>query len=181
MATATATANANANANANEGESMAEFQGSDIEYVSYGGEHHLPLIMRLVDPRLSLHTDISSISCPNSLSWLSIEASVLELSFVKWESIAILSEVISQCLSSSSLLEAEALVCLLSLSILCVLSTHHDIKLARVVLFAADNIPPLKEPTYDYGYALDSVMGPDGKITPMACYCGAADCQKCLL
>ena len=26
----------------------------------------------------------------------------------------------------------------------CILSTHHDIKLARVVLIAADNIPPLK-------------------------------------
>ncbi|GFS40190.1 acyl-CoA N-acyltransferases (NAT) superfamily protein [Actinidia rufa] len=40
-------------ATANEGESTAEFQGSDIEYVSYGGEHHLPLIMRLVDEELS--------------------------------------------------------------------------------------------------------------------------------
>ena len=40
-------------ATAKEGESTAEFQGSDIEYVSYGGEHHLPLIMRLVDEELS--------------------------------------------------------------------------------------------------------------------------------
>ncbi|XP_057491969.1 N-alpha-acetyltransferase MAK3 [Actinidia eriantha] len=40
-------------ATANEEESTAEFQGSDIEYVSYGGEHHLPLIMRLVDEELS--------------------------------------------------------------------------------------------------------------------------------
>ncbi|XP_010250516.1 PREDICTED: N-alpha-acetyltransferase MAK3 [Nelumbo nucifera] len=30
-----------------------EFEPSDIEYVSYGGEHHLPLIMRLVDQELS--------------------------------------------------------------------------------------------------------------------------------
>ena len=114
------------------------------------------LMKNLANPTLSLHTDISSISGPNSLSWyssfllslslsgfslnsdlvhlaqnwiyssadntcicvifrLSIEASVLELSFVKWESIAILSEVISQCSSSSSLIEVEALVCLLSL------------------------------------------------------------------
>jgi len=31
----------------------AEFDASEIEYVSYGGEHHLPLIMRLVDHELS--------------------------------------------------------------------------------------------------------------------------------
>uniref|UniRef100_A0A7N0VNH4 N-acetyltransferase domain-containing protein n=1 Tax=Kalanchoe fedtschenkoi TaxID=63787 RepID=A0A7N0VNH4_KALFE len=31
----------------------ASFEESEIEYVSYGGEHHLPLIMRLVDEELS--------------------------------------------------------------------------------------------------------------------------------
>ncbi|XP_028089473.1 histone-lysine N-methyltransferase, H3 lysine-9 specific SUVH4-like isoform X2 [Camellia sinensis] len=71
--------------------------------------------------------------------------------------------------------------CQPNLFVQCVLSSHHDIKLARVVLFAADNIPPLKELTYDYGYAVDSVMGADGKIRQMACYCGAADCRKRLL
>ncbi|KAK9225344.1 hypothetical protein WN943_010385 [Citrus x changshan-huyou] len=30
-----------------------EFDPSEIEYVSYGGEHHLPLIMNLVDQELS--------------------------------------------------------------------------------------------------------------------------------
>ncbi|XP_012067354.1 histone-lysine N-methyltransferase, H3 lysine-9 specific SUVH4 isoform X2 [Jatropha curcas] len=65
-----------------------------------------------------------------------------------------------------------------NLFVQCVLSSHHDLKLARVMLFAADNIPPLQELTYDYGYALDSVTGPDGKIKQMACYCGAADCRK---
>ncbi|EEF49334.1 N-alpha-acetyltransferase MAK3 [Ricinus communis] len=30
-----------------------EFDASEIEYVSYGGEHHLPLIMSLVDQELS--------------------------------------------------------------------------------------------------------------------------------
>lgn len=68
--------------------------------------------------------------------------------------------------------------CQPNLFVQCVLSTHHDIKLARVVLIAADNIPPLKELTYDYGYALDSVVGPDGIIKQMPCYCGAADCRK---
>ena len=31
-----------------------------------------------------------------------------------------------------------------NLFIQCVLSEHHDIKLARLILFAADNIPPLQ-------------------------------------
>lgn len=30
-----------------------EFDESEIEYVSYAGEHHLPLIMSLVDEELS--------------------------------------------------------------------------------------------------------------------------------
>ncbi|KAJ6710877.1 HISTONE-LYSINE N-METHYLTRANSFERASE H3 LYSINE-9 SPECIFIC SUVH4 [Salix koriyanagi] len=65
-----------------------------------------------------------------------------------------------------------------NLFVQCVLSSHHDVKLARVMLFAADNIPPMQELTYDYGYALDSVYGPSGKIKQMPCYCGAADCRK---
>ncbi|KAK0588958.1 hypothetical protein LWI29_007719 [Acer saccharum] len=64
-----------------------------------------------------------------------------------------------------------------NLFVQCVLSSHHDVKFARVVLFAADNIPPLQELTYDYGYVLDSVCGPDGKVKKMACFCGAADCR----
>lgn len=37
-----------------EGETRkVEFDASEIEYVSYGGEHHLPLIMNLVDQELS--------------------------------------------------------------------------------------------------------------------------------
>ncbi|CAK9183690.1 unnamed protein product [Ilex paraguariensis] len=68
--------------------------------------------------------------------------------------------------------------CQPNLFVQCVLSTHHDIKLARVMLVAADNIPPLKELSYDYGYALDSVMDPDGRIRQMTCYCGAPGCRK---
>ncbi|XP_060195816.1 histone-lysine N-methyltransferase, H3 lysine-9 specific SUVH4 isoform X1 [Lycium barbarum] len=68
--------------------------------------------------------------------------------------------------------------CQPNLFVQCVLSTHLDIGLARVVLMAADNIPPLQELTYDYGYILDSVMDRDGKVKQMACYCGAADCRK---
>ncbi|KAK9669834.1 hypothetical protein RND81_13G157700 [Saponaria officinalis] len=65
-----------------------------------------------------------------------------------------------------------------NLFVQCVLSSHHALKLARIMLFAADNIPPLQELSYDYGYALDSVIGPDGKPKQMACYCGAAGCRK---
>ncbi|GAB2278353.1 N-alpha-acetyltransferase mak3 [Dionaea muscipula] len=36
----------------NEGEKL-EFEASEIEFISYGGEHHLPQIMRLVDEELS--------------------------------------------------------------------------------------------------------------------------------
>ncbi|XP_039114745.1 histone-lysine N-methyltransferase, H3 lysine-9 specific SUVH4 [Dioscorea cayenensis subsp. rotundata] len=65
-----------------------------------------------------------------------------------------------------------------NLFVQCVLSSHHDFKMARVVLFAADTIPPLQELTYDYGYALDSVVGPDGKVKTLNCYCGATGCKK---
>ncbi|KAL3640020.1 hypothetical protein CASFOL_014988 [Castilleja foliolosa] len=68
--------------------------------------------------------------------------------------------------------------CQPNLFVQCMLSTHHDIKQAKVMFVAADNIPPLKELTYDYGYALDSVIGPDGKTQQMACYCGANECRK---
>ncbi|KAJ6752254.1 hypothetical protein OIU85_002659 [Salix viminalis] len=36
-----------------EREKKEEFDASEVEYVSYGGEHHLPLIMNLVDQELS--------------------------------------------------------------------------------------------------------------------------------
>ncbi|XP_021823630.1 histone-lysine N-methyltransferase, H3 lysine-9 specific SUVH4-like [Prunus avium] len=65
-----------------------------------------------------------------------------------------------------------------NLFVQCVLSSHHDVRLARVVLFAADNIPPLQELTYDYGYELDSVVGPDGNIKKLLCYCGVDGCRK---
>ncbi|XP_068654963.1 histone-lysine N-methyltransferase, H3 lysine-9 specific SUVH4-like [Aristolochia californica] len=68
--------------------------------------------------------------------------------------------------------------CQPNLFVQCVLSSHHDIKQARILLFAAENIPPLQELTYDYGYPLDSVVGPDGQIRQMPCHCGAPDCRK---
>ncbi|KDP46771.1 hypothetical protein JCGZ_06559 [Jatropha curcas] len=67
--------------------------------------------------------------------------------------------------------------CRPNLFVQCVLSSHHDIRLARVVLFAADDIPPMQELTYDYGYVLDSVIGPDGEIKQAPCFCGADECR----
>lgn len=65
---------------------------------------------------------------------LSIEASVLELLFAKWENIAILSEVILQCSSSSSHTEAKALVSLLlfmsRVIIFCLMSVHGELDFA---------------------------------------------------
>ncbi|KAJ8759378.1 hypothetical protein K2173_006898 [Erythroxylum novogranatense] len=64
-----------------------------------------------------------------------------------------------------------------NLFVQCILSSHHDVRFARIMLFAADNIPPMQELTYDYGYALDSVVGPDGNIKQMECQCGANECR----
>ncbi|KAI4325106.1 hypothetical protein MLD38_030530 [Melastoma candidum] len=68
-----------------------------------------------------------------------------------------------------------------NLFVQCVLSSHRDMKLARVVLFAAENISPLQELSYDYGYVLDRASGTDGKIKQLPCYCGAPTCRKWLL
>ncbi|KAL8482835.1 hypothetical protein ACS0TY_025756 [Phlomoides rotata] len=65
-----------------------------------------------------------------------------------------------------------------NLFVQCVLSNHHDFKLARVMLIAADNIPPLKELTYDYNYEVDSVLDRDGNIQQMSCFCEADTCRK---
>ncbi|KAF8762450.1 hypothetical protein HU200_009414 [Digitaria exilis] len=68
--------------------------------------------------------------------------------------------------------------CQPNLFVQCVLSSHNDVKLAKVTLFAADTILPLQELSYDYGYRLDSVVGSDGEIVKLACHCGAPDCRK---
>ncbi|PKU66326.1 Histone-lysine N-methyltransferase, H3 lysine-9 specific SUVH4 [Dendrobium catenatum] len=70
--------------------------------------------------------------------------------------------------------------CSPNLFVQCVLSQHQDIKMAKIMLFAADNIPPLQELTYDYGYVLDSVVGVDGTLKKLRCFCGSSDCRKWL-
>ncbi|KAG2630859.1 hypothetical protein PVAP13_3KG554432 [Panicum virgatum] len=68
--------------------------------------------------------------------------------------------------------------CQPNLFVPCLLSSHNNVKLAKVPLFAADTILPLQELSYDYGYRLDIVVGPDGEIVKMPCHCGAPDCRK---
>ncbi|KAI3855863.1 hypothetical protein MKX03_001006 [Papaver bracteatum] len=64
-----------------------------------------------------------------------------------------------------------------NLFVQCVLSSHLNIKLARVMLFAAENIPPLQELACDYGYPVGSVLDADGNVKEMACHCGASICR----
>ncbi|XP_027357403.1 histone-lysine N-methyltransferase, H3 lysine-9 specific SUVH4-like [Abrus precatorius] len=65
-----------------------------------------------------------------------------------------------------------------NLFVQCVLSSHFKVGLARLVLFAGQNIHPYEELTYDYGYKLNSVTDRDGNIKQMPCYCGTAECRK---
>ncbi|XP_016515082.2 histone-lysine N-methyltransferase, H3 lysine-9 specific SUVH5-like [Nicotiana tabacum] len=53
---------------------------------------------------------------------------------------------------------------------------HEDKKMPHIMLFAADNIPPLKELSYHYNYSVDQVYDSDGKIKVKRCFCGSSDC-----
>ncbi|KAL5181739.1 Histone-lysine N-methyltransferase, H3 lysine-9 specific SUVH6 [Glycine soja] len=57
-----------------------------------------------------------------------------------------------------------------------VLYDHHDTRMPHIMFFAADNIPPLQELTYDYNYEIDQVRDSDGNIKKKYCYCGSVDC-----
>ncbi|CAJ1928724.1 unnamed protein product [Sphenostylis stenocarpa] len=57
-----------------------------------------------------------------------------------------------------------------------VLYDHHDTRMPHIMFFAADNIPPLQELTYDYNYEIDQVRDCDGNIKKKYCYCGSAEC-----
>ncbi|GJY83325.1 histone-lysine N-methyltransferase, H3 lysine-9 specific SUVH4 isoform X1 [Tanacetum coccineum] len=64
-----------------------------------------------------------------------------------------------------------------NLFVQCVVSSHHDLRLARIILVASDNIPPNQELTYDYGYALDSVVDENGNVQKLTCHCGTSLCR----
>ncbi|CAL5418133.1 unnamed protein product [Camellia sinensis] len=57
-----------------------------------------------------------------------------------------------------------------------VLYDHEDKSKPHIMLFAAENIPPLKELTYHYNYFVDQVRDLNGNIKMKSCYCGAAEC-----
>ncbi|KAL2348207.1 hypothetical protein Fmac_002207 [Flemingia macrophylla] len=57
-----------------------------------------------------------------------------------------------------------------------VLYDHHDNRMPHIMFFAAENIPPLQELTYDYNYAIDQVRDSDGNIKKKYCYCGSVEC-----
>ncbi|MCO5584775.1 hypothetical protein L7F22_038707 [Adiantum nelumboides] len=58
-----------------------------------------------------------------------------------------------------------------------VLYDSDDLRFPHVMLFAMENIPPMRELTYDYNYSIDQVRDAQGKVKVKACYCGAQDCQ----
>jgi euchromatic histone-lysine N-methyltransferase len=60
----------------------------------------------------------------------------------------------------------------------CMLSDHHDVTMPRIVMCAAENIHPMQELCYDYGYALNSVVAADGTVKEVACHCGSLICRK---
>ncbi|XP_052170276.1 histone-lysine N-methyltransferase, H3 lysine-9 specific SUVH4-like [Diospyros lotus] len=57
-----------------------------------------------------------------------------------------------------------------------VLYDHEDKRMPHIMLFAAENIPPLQELTYHYNYSVDQICDSNGNIKVKSCYCGSADC-----
>ncbi|XP_073301628.1 uncharacterized protein [Primulina huaijiensis] len=57
-----------------------------------------------------------------------------------------------------------------------VIYDHDDKRMPHVMLFAAENIPPLQELTYHYNYTVDQVRDSNGNIKIKKCYCGSAEC-----
>ncbi|GJW80410.1 histone H3-K9 methyltransferase [Tanacetum coccineum] len=57
-----------------------------------------------------------------------------------------------------------------------VLYDQEDKRMPHIMLFAAENIPPLQELTYHYNYAVNTVHDADGNIKIKNCYCGSSEC-----
>ncbi|KNA04700.1 hypothetical protein SOVF_197230 [Spinacia oleracea] len=58
-----------------------------------------------------------------------------------------------------------------------VLYDHEDKRIPHIMLFAAENIPPLQELTYHYNYTIDEVLDSKGNIKKKSCYCGSTECS----
>jgi euchromatic histone-lysine N-methyltransferase len=57
-----------------------------------------------------------------------------------------------------------------------VLYDHEDNRIPHIMLFAAENIPPLQELTYHYNYMIDQVRDSNGNIKKKSCFCGSIEC-----
>ncbi|CAL5056828.1 unnamed protein product [Urochloa decumbens] len=57
-----------------------------------------------------------------------------------------------------------------------VLHDHDNISMPHIMFFASDDIPPLKELSYDYHYEIDKVYDSDGNIKMKPCFCGSIEC-----
>ncbi|CAN6486791.1 unnamed protein product [Victoria cruziana] len=57
-----------------------------------------------------------------------------------------------------------------------VLYDHDDKALPHIMLFAAENIPPLQELTYHYNYNVGHVHDSDGNVKKKECHCGSHEC-----
>jgi hypothetical protein len=57
-----------------------------------------------------------------------------------------------------------------------VLYDHDDKRMPHIMFFASEDIPPLKELSYDYNYVLDAVHDSDGNIKKKRCFCGSVEC-----
>ncbi|KAI9082985.1 hypothetical protein K1719_035128 [Acacia pycnantha] len=57
-----------------------------------------------------------------------------------------------------------------------VLYDHGDRRIPHIMLFAAENIPPLKELTYDYNYSKNQIFNSDGSIKKKDCFCCSVGC-----
>ncbi|XVF11307.1 hypothetical protein REPUB_Repub08aG0015400 [Reevesia pubescens] len=57
-----------------------------------------------------------------------------------------------------------------------VLFDHGNRSMPHIMLFAMEDIPPLKELTYHYNYKIGSVCDANGNIKTKSCYCGSWEC-----
>ncbi|XP_057475929.1 histone-lysine N-methyltransferase, H3 lysine-9 specific SUVH5-like [Actinidia eriantha] len=58
-----------------------------------------------------------------------------------------------------------------------VLYDHDNKRMPHIMLFAAKNVPPLRELTYDYNYKVNQVLDGNGNIKKKDCYCGSRNCS----
>ncbi|KAI4966704.1 hypothetical protein ZWY2020_037046 [Hordeum vulgare] len=59
-----------------------------------------------------------------------------------------------------------------------ILWDHDDKRVPHIMLFAAENISPLQELTYDYNYEIDHVRDMNGEVKVKYCHCGSPQCRN---